>query len=319
MNERLTNLNFVAFEISQNKQALFFNCHSKLLQKMLSSFWACFVLIVILIVQVQGHNNQILIIGKLQSLAASEHNFMANVSVSYDGFRPDFFHRNVTPFLSELRIKNTRAKYLRNVYPTKTFPNHHTILTGVHPEDHGVISNNLYDFGLAKPLNYSEELFLYPSIFKPVWLLNQLNYGHSGCMMWPGTDFAYDGVNCTYRRSFDPTPNFTDYIDEMFEWINDMERPANLLLFHVHEPDSHAHAYGPDHPKVNEVLAKLDNVTKYLHQRIQHSRLKNRINVVCISDHGMDNFQEENVIDLSKFVDAKTAQFYSTSPNIRPC
>jgi len=242
---------------------------------------------------------------------------MANVSVSYDGFRPDFFHRNVTPFLNELRMNNTHADYLRNVYPSLTFPNHQTILTGVHPEDHGLTANNLYDFELARPLNYSEELFRYPSDYKPLWLLNQLNGGYSGCMRWPGSEFPYDDVHCTYIQPYGFLPKFTTYIDKMFEWINYKERPANLLLFHLHEPDSHAHAYGPDHPKVTESIAALDEVSKYLYDKIQDSGQKDRINVVCMSDHGMASISEENIIDLSEFIEAGTAMFYGASPNLQ--
>lgn len=49
--------------------------------------------------------------------------------VSYDAFRPEYFERNVTPFMNRLRKEGTSAEFMYNVFPTKTFVNHHTIAT----------------------------------------------------------------------------------------------------------------------------------------------------------------------------------------------
>lgn len=70
--------------------------------------------------------------------------------VSFDAFRPEYFDRNVTPFMNDLRKKGAYTEYLRNVFPTKTFPNHHTISTGMFPEEHGVLGNTLQKCQLRK-------------------------------------------------------------------------------------------------------------------------------------------------------------------------
>lgn len=135
---------------------------------------------------------------------------------------------------------------MRNVFPTKTFPNHHSIATGVFPEEHGVMANSLYDFDLMKKLDYSFELFHLKHEIKPIWIVNQLAGGHSGCMMWPGSDYDYDGTVCSHNRHFNVSVDYRERVDEALSWIIDDKQPANLIMFYIEEPDTHAHAFGPE-------------------------------------------------------------------------
>lgn len=90
--------------------------------------------------------------------------------ISYDAFRPEYFERNVTPFMNDLRKQGTYTEYMRNVFPTKTFTNHHTISTGMFPEEHGVLGNTLYDVKLKKELKYGYELFHFNEDIMPIWV-----------------------------------------------------------------------------------------------------------------------------------------------------
>lgn len=90
--------------------------------------------------------------------------------VSYDAFRPEYFDRDVTPFMNDLRKRGTSTDYLRNVFPTKTFTNHHTISTGMFPEEHGVLGNTLFDAKMNKELKYGYELFHYNENIMPIWV-----------------------------------------------------------------------------------------------------------------------------------------------------
>lgn len=90
--------------------------------------------------------------------------------VSYDAFRPEYFDRNVTPFMNHLRSNGAYTNYLRNVFPTKTFTNHHTISTGLFPEQHGVLGNTVYDVKQKKQLKYGYEMFHYKEDITPIWV-----------------------------------------------------------------------------------------------------------------------------------------------------
>ncbi|CAB0042949.1 unnamed protein product [Trichogramma brassicae] len=115
--------------------------------------------------------------------------------------RYDYFDRKVTPFMNELRMKGIFADHMRNVFVTKTFPNHHTISTGMYVENHGVIDSEYLDVKSNKTVKYSYDLYHYNNDVLPIWTLNELNGGErrSGVMMWPGSAFEYHKKNATFR------------------------------------------------------------------------------------------------------------------------
>lgn len=233
--------------------------------------------------------------------------------MSYDAFRNEYFDRGVSNFTNSLRQNSTTAPFMRNVFPTKTFPNHHSIATGVYPGEHGVTGNEFYDFKLQKSFNYSYEMFHYRPEIKPIWILNEEAGGHSGCMMWVGADYFYDGISCTHSQHYNVSESFTERVDVAFKWIRDPKYPANLIMFYIEEPDLHAHAYGPESQKITDLVERLDKATEYLHQKIYEYELEKRVNVIHVSDHGMASLQLKNVIDLRKIVDKKV-KYYGSTP-----
>lgn len=225
------------------------------------------------------------------------------IIVSYDAFRTEYLRRNSTPFMNELRRNGTTAEYLRNVFPTKTFPNHHSIATGVYPNQHGVMANEVYDHGRGK-LEYSYEMFHYSDDIVPIWTLNELGGGHSGCMMWPGSNMPYtqSNVNCTYIKPYNMSLPWNDRVDTVFQWIRDPKQPANLVMLYIEEPDYYGHIYSPESDRVAQLLIKLNDLTRYIYDRVREFNLQDRVNVLHLSDHGMDSLMPKNFINLTNFV-----------------
>lgn len=239
----------------------------------------------------------------LATAAASSSPSSVLIVVSYDAFRTEYLRRNSTSFMNELRRNGTTAEFMRNVFPTKTFPNHHSIATGVYPNQHGVMANEFYDHSRGR-LNYSYEMFHFNEEIVPIWALNELNGGHSGCMMWPGSDFPYakERVNCTYVNQFNLTLPWNDRVDTVFKWILDPKQPANLVLLYIEEPDYYGHIYSPESDRVAQLIVKLNDLTRYIHDKIREFNLQDRVNVVHLSDHGMDSLMPKNFINLTRFV-----------------
>lgn len=94
--------------------------------------------------------------------------------ISYDGFRYNYFDKNITPNTNKVRISGSHADYMRNVFITKTFTNHHTIATGVYPEVHGILGNEVYDPVYGKILHYGEELWHFNDAVVPIWVSTQI-------------------------------------------------------------------------------------------------------------------------------------------------
>lgn len=107
----------------------------------------------------------------------------------------------------------------------------------------------MYDTTLGY-LSYGYDLFHYDADITPIWTLNELNSRHSGCMMWPGSDFEYRGRRCTYTQSLDKRMRLTQRIDTAIQWIKDPHKPANLVMFYSDEPDDTCHAYGCESTQV---------------------------------------------------------------------
>nr|CAD7202984.1 unnamed protein product [Timema douglasi] len=224
--------------------------------------------------------------------------------VSFDGFRYNYFNKGVTPTMDSLKQEGSRAEYMNNVFPTKTFPNHHSIATGLYPESHGVLGNSVYDPVKKRVLGYSADLYKNSEV-TPIWTLNQnsRNGRHSGVMMWPGGEFEYKQTLPTFRQPFDLNTAWEIRVDTVIGWILHRSTPANLVMLYFEEPDRRAHAFGPESPVVITHIEKLDNITRYLRQKLSANNLLGKVNVVQLSDHGMDSVTFPRIINLTDFVD----------------
>ncbi|XP_037044924.1 ectonucleotide pyrophosphatase/phosphodiesterase family member 5-like isoform X2 [Bradysia coprophila] len=237
--------------------------------------------------------------------------------VSFDAFRPEYFNRDVTPFMNDLRKKGSYTEYLRNVFPTKTFTNHHTISTGMFPEEHGVLGNTLYDAKLKKELKYGYELFHYKEDIMPIWALNQRYGRHSGCMMWPGTDFPYGGQTCDFTIKFNMSAPWTERVDKGISWFKDPDTPANFVMMYFEEPDYFGHAFSPESQVITDMVQKMDELTEYIEEKLISENLRSRMNVIYLSDHGMESVSSPNFINFTSYLERGTYQFYGSSPVVQ--
>ena len=83
--------------------------------------------------------------------------------ISLDGFRYDFLERGKTPNLERLGREGVKAQ-MKPSFPSLTFPNHFTLVTGRYPAWHGIVGNNFRDVGLKDSFYYTE-----PSQTKSYW------------------------------------------------------------------------------------------------------------------------------------------------------
>lgn len=105
--------------------------------------------------------------------------------------------------MNKLRNEGTHADYMMNIFVTKTFPNHHTMATGLYAETHGVVDNEVYDPVSRNITKYSSKLYHYDNRILPIWTINEKNMGrHSGTMMWPGSIFEYGGTTPAYAQVY---------------------------------------------------------------------------------------------------------------------
>uniref|UniRef100_A0A3B3Y8D7 ENPP1-3/EXOG-like endonuclease/phosphodiesterase domain-containing protein n=1 Tax=Poecilia mexicana TaxID=48701 RepID=A0A3B3Y8D7_9TELE len=214
--------------------------------------------------------------------------------VSLDGFRAEYLkdHHSRLPVINKLRKSDgTTTSYMRPVYPTKTFPNHYTIVTGLYPESHGIVDNKMYDvtrnafFTLKTDEKFNSNWYQ----GEPVWLTAMRQKLKAGTFFWPGSDVAINGSFPTLYRMYDRNIKFENRLETVFEWLSlsEKERPDFYTLY-LEEPDSTGHAYGPKSSQVIAALEKVDSILGDLMDGLFTRDLHQCVNLMIVSDHGME-------------------------------
>lgn len=229
--------------------------------------------------------------------------------VSFDGFRWDYLNRGLTPNLNSIAEDGVHALTLRPVFPSKTFPNHLSIITGQYPENHGIIANyfenpnngKIYRIGnnqeVKNPEWYNGEFF---------WETAEKNGIKTASFFWPGSEIALDYRSPSIYKEYNHKTPYTERIDTIKSWLQlpHNKRPHFITLY-FHETDSRGHETGPDSPETNNAINLLDSLTGVLMKSIEETGLKDSVNIIFVSDHGMTEIWNEKIIR----VDELTAQF----------
>uniref|UniRef100_A0A673VXA4 Ectonucleotide pyrophosphatase/phosphodiesterase 1 n=1 Tax=Salmo trutta TaxID=8032 RepID=A0A673VXA4_SALTR len=212
------------------------------------------------------------------------------ILVSMDGFRAGYLkaYGSLLPVINKLRNCGTTTPYMRPAYPTKTFPNHYTIVTGLYPESHGIVDNKMYDVtrNASFSLKVAEKFNAKWYQGEPVWLTAMYNKLKSATFFWPGADVAINGRFPDFYKMNIP---FEERISTIFQWLNlpQGERPDFYTLY-LEEPDSAGHRYGPMSSQVIEALLNVDRLLGFLMDGLKQKNLHHCVNLVLLSDHGME-------------------------------
>lgn len=121
---------------------------------------------------------------------------------------------------------------------------------GLFPQNHGVTGNEVYDREKNAFFQYSYDLFHYNESVTPIWTLNERQGQRSGIMMWPGSEFSYNGQLCTFYKPLDKNMELEDRVDIMMSWLKDVNNPTNFVMVYIEQPDEDGHAYSPDSQQV---------------------------------------------------------------------
>ena len=246
-----------------------------------------------------------------QTLSNGTHRFApTTILISLDGFRADFLHRNLTPTLSSLIRQGVSPKYMLPSFPSLTFPNHFTLVTGLYPESHGVIGNNFWDPITQKEFNYVDSArSMQPEWWnaEPLWLTAELQGVRSGIHMWPGSEAHIGSMEPAYVDEFDQDEKLEHKVSRIFEWLDlpgpdDQPRPQFIAAY-VPNVDSDGHKYGPNSTYIRSTIREVDGMLGQIFAGIDDRNLTNVVNIVIVSDHGMATTSTSRLIQLEDIVD----------------
>ena len=228
------------------------------------------------------------------------------ILVSFDGFRWDYIDRGETPNLSALAARGVRAKSLIPSFPSFTFPNHYTIVTGLYPEHHGIIANTIADPSWPERFTLtaltSRDARWWGG--EPAWVTAQRQHLRSGAVFWPGSDVAIGGVLPNSWLTFDDNMPNVDRVNHVLDLLAlpEAERPSFLTIY-FSETDHVGHDYGPDSPEMPEALRHVDASLGLIEAGLRELRLLDRTTLVVVSDHGMAPLGDRRVVFLDDYLD----------------
>lgn len=225
----------------------------------------------------------------------------------------------MTPTISKLSQCGVHAPYMRAVYPTKTFPNHYSIVTGLYPESHGIIDNNMYDMEIGKRFYLGSETASDPRWWggEPIWLTAKKQGLRTATYFWPGSDVNIQGNYPDIWKKYDGSVSYYSRVQEVLSWMSlpKGERP-DLITLYFDEPDLAGHKNGTSGPtaekEIGATLARVDETIGELMNGLYTRNLHHCVNLVVIADHGMDDVSCQRVVRLRNYVnmDYLSSKFY---------
>lgn len=246
------------------------------------------------------------------------------ILISFDGFRWNYFDKVSTPNLNRLSETGVKAKRLIPSFPTKTFPNHYTIVTGLFPENHGIIANKMYDPKLNATFSLGDRKSVEDSRWwggEPIWVTAEKQGQTSAILFWPGSETEIKGIRPTYWQKYDQSLAYNKRVQQALDWLDlpVAQRPT-LIALYFDAPDTQGHSYGPDSPEVKNAIRKVDTTIGILLQGLKQRGILNDINIIITSDHGMTSISPDKTIFLDDYIDLSSVDIIDWSPivSLRP-
>jgi predicted AlkP superfamily pyrophosphatase or phosphodiesterase len=240
------------------------------------------------------------------------------ILISFDGFRWDYIDRNLSPNLEKIRNEGVSALSLRPAFPSKTFPNHQSLITGMYIENHGIISNTfrdeinneLYRMGDTSAVRngrwYLGEAF---------WETAERNGITTASYFWPGSEINIDYRRPTFFEKYEHYRPYEKRVEGVVNWLKlPIEKRPHFITLYFDDTDSQGHDFGTESPEVNNAIKRLDGMIGLLFKLLDEIKLKDSVNVIIVSDHGMTNTHKEKTINIEKLLQNQNCKYFDSGP-----
>lgn len=256
------------------------------------------------------HDKNVIVTSRCDNFRRCSKNFKQPplVIISFDGFRDSYLNLNITPTIKNVFDCGTHSKFMIPVFPSKTFPNHYSIATGLYPAWHGIVDNEFYDPNVP---NATEDIFTKSLksegwyLGEPIWNTAQKFGLRSAVLFWPGSEALNHGMHPNFYVPYDSNVAYTERADKLLEWLNlpEDERPS-LIQLYMEEPDASGHKDGPDSQRVRTGVITMDGILNYLTTRLSDEGLLGCVNLILVSDHGMQYINYTRAVVMDSYLPA---------------
>jgi predicted AlkP superfamily pyrophosphatase or phosphodiesterase len=225
------------------------------------------------------------------------------VLVSMDGFRWDYQKQFNLQNLKQIAKEGVHAKSMKPSYPSKTFPNHYSIVTGLYPDHHGIINNVFYDAQLNESFSLSSKAKNDSRFYggNPIWNVAEQQGVKTASFFWPGSDI--DKRNPGIYKNYDNKIPYGARIDTVLKWLQlpEKQRP-HLVTLYFDEPDHTGHNFGPLSPENKKMVIKMDSIMGELSKKLDRLAIGKQINLIIVSDHGMADISNDKKVAVLDYL-----------------
>lgn len=233
------------------------------------------------------------------------------IMVSIDGFRHDYAKKYNAKNILAIAENGSSTTSMIPSFPSKTFPNHYTLVTGLYPQNHGIVSNSFYDKSIEKGYRIGDRDAVengnwYGGI--PLWNLAQLQGMCAASYFWVGSEANVNGLRPKYYYPYNkPTP-YEYRVQRILEWLKlpEATRP-HLITLYFSLVDTQGHEFGPEAEETKEAVLHVDEQIGALRKGIEELGLP--ISLIVTSDHGMVDITK--LINVHDYLELERGQFYS--------
>ncbi|MCX7797840.1 MAG: ectonucleotide pyrophosphatase/phosphodiesterase [Melioribacter sp.] len=226
--------------------------------------------------------------------------------ISFDGFRWDYLNRGITPNLNKICEEGVHALSLKPTFPSRTFPNHISLITGLYTENHGIIGNHFADpyhsliYKLSDTISVRDGRWYLGEAF---WETAERNGIKTASYFWPGSEIKIPYRRPSYFKYYNHNTSYKEKVETIISWLKlpPYNRPHFITLY-FHEVDTYGHDFGPNSPEVNKAIQYLDSITGNIFNELAKINMKDSVNVIIVSDHGMTTTSNEKAIDIENFI-----------------
>lgn len=229
------------------------------------------------------------------------------ILISFDGFRADYFDLFEAPNFRRVSNRGVRSDGLLSVFPSKTFSNHLSIVTGLRAERHGIVSNSFYDPQREQRYSMSDAKAVTDGTWylgEPFWVTAERQGMVTGTYFWPGSEAAIQGVRPSYWTTYDGKVPNASRVDTVLGWLQfPPERRPHFVTLYFSDVDTAGHAAGPASPQVGRAIEEVDRQLGRLLDGIEKMDIRDQVYVVLVSDHGMSETGPSQYVSIESLID----------------
>lgn len=231
------------------------------------------------------------------------------ILISADGFRYDFARRYGAENILNFAEGGVEATSMQPSFPTLTFPNHYTIVTGLYPAHHGIVDNRFYDTRTKKYYAINKKHEVQNGSWyggTPLWVLAEKQKMVSASFFWVGSESDVQSTRPTYYFNYSEAFSFDRRLQILQEWLNlPEEKRPHFITFYFPEVDHAAHRFGVYSEQTRNAVHDIDTVIGKMNDIAKATDLP--INFIFVSDHGFTNVDTVNTLqvpqlDTGKFI-----------------